>query len=1486
VTVFDINSGEVLARAETGPDPYAEGSLVLDPGRNLLYALNPGDETASILDALDLSPVGSLENVHALALDAEGGRLFAGGPNNLRILEAGSREILRQIALLPGQTPRFLAVDGASDRLYAVLETATEHTLTLFDLHTLALLTSIPLPSQPDDLLPNAGQSRLYLTLNNGEHSLLWTVDSGGTIVAEQTIGTWPQRTYLALDPDGGRLFLVQDAYSDAAISVLDPRSGQEQSRIALDDAPVAAAWAASEGRLLVSQPYANQIRAVDPEGNESDGLYPTALDLVDVALDAVRGQLYVSDSTGQLHVLDSETDQEIAVLPAGGQIAVDSPHGHLYTGGEGADRVRIFDAERLAQTGEIRTTARPVADAFHGELLLVDRGVFLASLETMTITGVISDTLPQNVGFSPNPTAVDAMVDAGSGQVYAIINNGVPGSNAGTYLYVYEPDTYQKVLTDTERSPSQLDIDPTSGRAYVSRIHLAGRSTSLLAGGRRYTARLEGLYGALRVDPDLGRVYLTTDLNDQDQLFILDASNLDVLASLPITGTLVALDPERHLLYLLADGSKLQIWSATGGQPPSPITTPMAQPPGKFAQVFESPTGDLRIAQDEGYALYRSEDGGQSWQSIGGGLPTASVADMAFSPGFARDQTLLAAVATADRGFGIWKSEDGGRSWRIASKGLTDLAVSQLVISPGFAADSTLFTTARKGGLYRSTSGGESWTSLTHGYRPEAAGDEPPGDLVLSPTYAQDQTLFVNHYGLQRLRGDDQWQQVLDHSTESIALSPAFAQDQTLYVWTRDGGLLRSTEAGQTWTAASAGLSLLGYGWGQILISSGFASDQTLYFVWTASQPDVPLQVFRSTDAASSWERLVEGLPQDVSSVVLVAGGAALEIRDETAAVERLVVADLDWQAGFLPPVAEIPFDRLVFSPRFGTDQTLWALGEGVGILVSKDRGQTWSDTGFPVREASGQLGLVVTRSEQWFAGTSIGLYRSGPNVPWQRVESGLPLGADTGTPEVAPSGELRVRIEGQSPAVFVSMDGGATWTQPIPNAPVGALAHDLLVSPALATDRTAFVSVSGQDLLRTTGGGPWQEIGPPVDWTSAALQISPAFDQDGLVFVRLDDHWLWRSLDGGETWSNRTGPWGEQAPITVAPGPVPRLEPVTFSATYAQDGVILTQAGSGLYRSTDQGATWTAVHQGDPWHMQTLFARDEVYMWQGRKIVHSNDAGSTWQTLPQAPWNESEMGNLLFSPDFEQDRTLLAWTTSGQVYLSSDGARSWREARTGLPPHGIRQVAFSPAYATDGAIYLIPAGTGFHRWMAGDMWLPITEMVPTPPQATPASPPKPAATPTTCSIDSLVERSLEEAGVPLGCPQQAAEPLMLAEQQFEQGVMIWDSDTRRIYVIERDGRWQAFHDTWTSEQPEIDPGLVPPAGLVQPKRGFGQVWREQLGGPQAGIGWGITEERAADGWRQRFENGQVFWLDPPGGMAYLLYDDGTWEVVTVGGP
>ena len=327
-----------------------------------------------------------------------------------------------------------------------------------------------------------------------------------------------------------------------------------------------ALAWDEATGRLFVSHTYTNQISALDLDAGQVSGVFPTAVELQDLAVDPGRGRLYVTDSAGLLHVLDSDTDQEIETLPGSGRIAVDGPHGRLYTGGLGADRVRIHDAGALQQTGEIMTEAIPVADAYSGGLYLVQNGVYLASLETMTVTGAISDTLPQPSGLSPNPTAIDAVVDPGTGRLFAIISNGVPGSNGGTYLYVYEPATYQKVLTDTERSPWYLDVDPTTGRAYVSRIHIGSSSTSLLVDGRTYTARVDDLFGPLRVDPALGRVYLTTESGDGEaELLILDADTLQTLGSVPVPAgmALYALDPKGHLLYLANSDGQVQIWSA-----------------------------------------------------------------------------------------------------------------------------------------------------------------------------------------------------------------------------------------------------------------------------------------------------------------------------------------------------------------------------------------------------------------------------------------------------------------------------------------------------------------------------------------------------------------------------------------------------------------------------------------------------------------------------------------------------------------------------------------------------------------------------------------------------------------------------------------------------------------------------------------------------------------------------------------------------------
>ena len=108
---------------------------------------------------------------------------------------------------------------------------------------------------------------------------------------------------------------------------------------------------------------------------------------------------------------------------------------------------------------------------------------------------------------------------------------------------------------------------------------------------------------------------------------------------------------------------------------------------------------------------------------------------------------------------------------------------------------------------------------------------------------------------------------------------------------------------------------------------------------------------------------------------------------------------------------------------------------------------------------------------------------------------------------------------------------------------------------------------------------------------------------------------------------------------------------------------------------------------------------------------------------------------------------------------------------------------------------------------------------------------------------------------------------------QRFENGIMFWREDDRRISALLSTGYWIEVDDTWREGQADSDPGLVPPAGLLQPVRGFGKVWRELLRGPDAAISWAVEPERAYQAAWQQFERGTL--ISDDGGRIHLFRAD-----------
>ena len=141
---------------------------------------------------------------------------------------------------------------------------------------------------------------------------------------------------------------------------------------------------------------------------------------------------------------------------------------------------------------------------------------------------------------------------------------------------------------------------------------------------------------------------------------------------------------------------------------------------------------------------------------------------------------------------------------------------------------------------------------------------------------------------------------------------------------------------------------------------------------------------------------------------------------------------------------------------------------------------------------------------------------------------------------------------------------------------------------------------------------------------------------------------------------------------------------------------------------------------------------------------------------------------------------------------------------------------------------------------------------------------------------------------GGALGYATAAEQELWCAGQHFEHGPMMWLDELHEdhIYVLvygadETSGTWQGHVSTWREGDPESG-GLTPPEGLFEPIRGFGRLWREELGGPDAPVGWALAPEQGYVGNVQPFEHGLMLW-NPLDGATYVLWDDLTWTAYPV---
>ena len=263
-----------------------------------------------------------------------------------------------------------------------------------------------------------------------------------------------------------------------------------------------------------------------------------------------------------------------------------------------------------------------------------------------------------------------------------------------------------------------------------------------------------------------------------------------------------------------------------------------------------------------------------------------------------------------------------------------------------------------------------------------------------------------------------------------------------------------------------------------------------------------------------------------------------------------------------------------------------------------------------------------------------------------------------------------------GVSGIVLRTINGGSTWTS------AGVFAGDVYTITALDANTAiaANYAITYTRLLKTTSGGvSWRTV-DSIAGVSAFYDNIRMFDVNNGIAQGdpVGGYWvIKKTTDGGNTWV----PVSPALPQAGAEGGWQNA--MDFVGTYGWFGT----NNSRIYRTSDGGSTWTSASTTFVNSFSVAFSRLDAGLAGGDlQFDKSTDAGATWTAVP--PGLNTPAVSMWANPNSSE-----FWMASGpSVLYSPNFGASW----SALPPNGCGHQAND--------LDMVRMGSGLYGWLVGN--------------------------------------------------------------------------------------------------------------------------------------------------------------------------------------